>query len=133
VSDAGAYRIQSPAGHGTYISLSVLQPLVNIYRAHSRSLSSCEALEEHFCVAVDAQVLDRVRIRGRARRILACRGFLERGAQRASEGLHRDNGVVTKTSCREGLGIWFSVGETDGWAEVRSATPVVLRDLLGSR
>lgn len=63
---------------------------------HSRSLLSRETLEQHLGVAVDAEVLDRLRVLRRARRILPGRGLGERRAQRVSDCLHRDGGAVTK-------------------------------------
>jgi hypothetical protein len=64
---------------------------------HSRSLLAGEALEQHLGVSVDAQVLDCLGVRRRARRISLPRGGCAEGrAQRFSEGLHRDNGAATK-------------------------------------
>lgn len=65
-------------------------------RRHVRSLLSSKALEQHLGVAVDAEVLDRLRILRRARRILPGRGFGKRRAQRLSDCLHRDCEAATK-------------------------------------
>ena len=61
----------------------------------SRSLLSREALEEHFGVAVDAEVLDSLGILRRTCCVLPGRGPGERRAQGVSESLHRDCGAVT--------------------------------------
>ena len=96
-SGAGAYHIRWPAGRGTCQSVSHCTPSYTVAVLHSRSLLSREALEQHLGVAVDAQVLDRLGVRRRAGRISLPRGgCAEGGAQRASEGLHRDNGAATK-------------------------------------
>lgn len=65
-------------------------------RVHSRALLSSEALEQHLCVAVDAEVLDGLGILRRACRILPGSGLGERRAHGVSESLHRGYGAVTK-------------------------------------
>lgn len=78
-------------------------PSLSFIDCHSRSLFSSEALEDHLGVAVDAEVLDGFGVWRRARRIaLPRRGFAERGAQRSSESLHRDNEAVTKADVGSG-------------------------------
>lgn len=57
---------------------------------HSRSLLSGKALEQDLGVAVDAEVLDRLRILRGAGRILPGGGLGERRAHGLSDGLHRD-------------------------------------------
>jgi hypothetical protein len=61
----------------------------SVVNVHSRALLSSEALEQHLCVAVDAEVLDGLSVLQRACRILPGSGLGERRAQGVSEGLHR--------------------------------------------
>lgn len=102
-------------------------PTGKSYSLYSRSLPSSEALEEHLCIAVDAEVLDGFGVRGRACRIaLLRRGFSERGAQGSSNGLHRDNEAVTKADVieRNGVtGVCLWMVERRGGATYRSQDP----------
>jgi hypothetical protein len=77
-------------------------------RGDSRSLLAREALEQHLCVAVDAQVLDRVRV-GRGARCVCVPGgcFPHRRAQGSSYGLHRDGRGHGTDACVR--------GRMDGW------------------
>lgn len=90
-----AYRIRLPAGRGSCCASAAWVPLCARRGIHSRPLLAGEALEEHLCVAVDAQVLDRLGVLRGARRILPGGASGERRAQRESEGLHRDGEVAT--------------------------------------
>lgn len=101
----GAYRTRWSAGRGNCQIVSACHPPL-ASPSHSRSLLSGETLEQHLCVAVDAEVLDGLAVRGRACRIrLPRRGFAERGAQGSAEGLHRDNVAVTEAelAVRDGI------------------------------
>ena len=91
----GAYRIQSLVVRGSCLFFSPAQP-VRHCSPHSRSLLSGEALEQDLGVAIDAEVLDRLRILRGAGRILPGGGLGERRAHGLSDCLHRDEEVATK-------------------------------------
>ena len=71
---AGAYRIQSLVVRGSWSGVSTV-PNCSPSKFHSRSLLSGEALEQDLGVAVDAQVLNRLGILRRSRRILPGSGL----------------------------------------------------------
>jgi hypothetical protein len=80
-------------------------------RGDSRSLLAREALEQHLGVAVDAQVLDCVRV-GRGARCVCVPGGCSphRRAQGSSYGLHRDGRGHGTDACGR--------GRMDGWSAV---------------
>jgi hypothetical protein len=68
---------------------------------HSRALLSSEALEEHFCVAIDAEVLDGLGILRRTCRILPCSRLGERRAPASwLLGLSRRQSCVNRGESR---------------------------------
>lgn len=91
---SGAYRTRWLVVRGSCTKSAIVLSLMLCL--HSRSLLSSEALEQHLCVAVDAQVLDGLGILGRTCCVLPGRRPGERRAQGVSESLHRDCESVTK-------------------------------------